>query len=91
MGCLIHWVLQIYIIILIARILVSWLFVLPNFRVPYSGPWRRVIDVLNALTDPVLRPFRNLLPAVRLGGVGFDLSPLLLFIILQILVTFIRC
>lgn len=91
MGCLIHWILRVYIWILIARIVVSWLVILPNARVPFRGPWRRVIDVLNALTDPLLRPFRNILPAVRLGGAGFDLSPILLFIILEILLTFITC
>ena len=91
MGCLIHWLLQIYLWILLARIVVSWIVLMPGARIPYSGPWRRIIDVLNAVTDPVLRPFRNLLPSVRLGGVGLDFSPILLFIILEILLRFIGC
>jgi YggT family protein len=91
MGCAIHWILQVYLILLIARIVVSWIVLMPGMRVPFSGPWRRLIDLLNAVTDPALRPFRNLLPAVAIGGMGFDFSPIILFIILGILLQFITC
>ena len=91
MGCLIHWLLYIYWWILIIRIVVSWIVLMPGVRMPISGPWRSIVHALDALTDPVLRPFRNLLPAVRAGGVGFDFSPLILFIILSILLRFITC
>jgi YggT family protein len=83
--CLIHYLLVIYEIILFARVLTSW------FPRPISGVGRTVIDVLYALTEPVLRPLRGLLPAIRAGSMGFDLSPIILFIVLGILTRGIHC
>ena len=34
--------------------------------------------------EPFLRLFRGLLPALRMGGMGLDLSPLIAFIVLYI-------
>lgn len=66
-------VLQVYYIILIARILLSWVPNLPDPIVP-------VARVIYALTDPVLAPVRGLLPPLRTGAMAFDLSPILVFI-----------
>ncbi|MGH2758883.1 MAG: YggT family protein [Actinomycetota bacterium] len=41
---------------------------------------RFVYDV----SEPFLRIFRGLLPALRLGGMGLDLSPIIAFIVLLI-------
>ncbi len=35
--------------------------------------------VLYTITDPILVPLRRMLPPVRLGGMGLDLSPLVAF------------
>jgi len=40
---------------------------------------------LERITEPVLGPIRNLLPPVRLGGMGLDLSPLIVFLIIEVL------
>ena len=37
------------------------------------------------ICEPFLRVFRGLLPAVRLGAMGLDLSPIIAFIVLYIL------
>lgn len=34
--------------------------------------------------EPFLRVFRGLLPAVRMGGMGLDLSPIIAFLVLYI-------
>ena len=39
-----------------------------------------IVDVIDKLTAPVLRPFRRMIPLVG----GFDLSPLALLVVLQI-------
>jgi YggT family protein len=36
------------------------------------------------ICEPFLRVFRGLLPAVRLGAMGLDLSPIIAFIVLYI-------
>jgi YggT family protein len=46
----------------------------------WVNPYAPMAEVFNALTRPLLRPFRRLIPAV--GGV--DLSPLALLLLLQI-------
>ena len=71
--------LGIYWIVLFARIISSW------FPAPMSGPFRQVWELLHDITEPVLAPFRRMLPPVRAGGLGFDFSPIVVFVILGVL------
>jgi YggT family protein len=71
--------LTVYWVILLVRILSSW------FPIPPSGPIRTAIDLIYAVTEPVLRPIRNMLPPVRMGVMAFDLSPIIVFVIIQVL------
>lgn len=75
---------QVYYMILIVRIILSWVPRLPD-------PVQPLAQVVHGLTDPVLRPFRGLLPPVRLGGAALDLSPLILFLLLSIVVQPLVC
>ncbi len=75
---LICWILQAYYLILIVRIILSWV---PNPPSPVLPIARGV----SALTDPLLAPLRGLLPPVRMGAVALDLSPIVLFFIIIIL------
>jgi len=84
-ACVAHYLLVVYWVILFARILASW------FPPPMSGPMRVVWRVLYDLTDPVLRPFRNMIPAVRMGAMAMDFSPILVFVILGVLTRVIHC
>ena len=47
---------------------------------PAGHPLRSAKDFLDRVLNPALRPFRNFLPPVRVGGVGVDLSPLALMV-----------
>ena len=73
------YLLTVYWVILLVRILSSW------FPIPPSGPIRTVLDLVHAVTEPVLRPIRGLLPPVRMGAMAFDLSPIIVFVIIQVL------
>jgi YggT family protein len=73
------YLLTVYWVILIVRILSSW------FRPPLEGPLRTVWRLLYDVTDPVLRPLRNLLPAVRMGSMAIDFSPIIVFVIIGVL------
>jgi len=44
-------------------------------------PWHPVRRFLNQVTEPILRPFRNVLPPMGM----FDLSPLVALIVIQVL------
>jgi YggT family protein len=83
-------VLTAYTIILFVRVLVSWAFLF-GFRPPYSGPFRTILDLLEDVTEPVLRPLRALIPPIRAGGVGLDLSIIIAFVILAVLRTALNC
>lgn len=77
-------VLFVYWILLFVRVIVSWA-ELFGFRRPYSGPLHTALGLLYAVTEPVLRPLRGLIPPIRAGGMGLDLSIILAFVILFVL------
>lgn len=83
-------VLTAYTLILFIRVLVSWAFLF-GFRPPYSGPLRTMLDLLDDVTEPVLRPLRALIPPIRAGGVGLDLSIIIAFVILAVLRSALNC
>ena len=76
--------LSVYWLILLTRVILSWAISL-GWRPPYSGPVRTVLDLIDTVTDPVLRPLRALVAPIRMGGMGLDLSPLIAFVILFVL------
>jgi YggT family protein len=67
--------LDIYKWIVIIAVIVSWLVVFRviNLSVPAV---RQMLRLLDALTEPVFRQIRRILPAVG----GFDLSPLIVLV-----------
>lgn len=77
-------VLNIVWLIFLAMIIMSWLisFQVINTRNQFVAA---VWGVLNAITEPILRPIRRILP--NMGGV--DLSPLIVFVIIYFLQAFI--
>lgn len=65
--------LNIYLIILTVRILLSWF---------QTADWAaQIISFLSPITDPYLNIFRSIIPPLG----GLDLSPILAFIVLQLL------
>ena len=70
--------LQLFRLALLARIILSWF---PN--VDRRNP---IIQFLYDITEPVLRPVREMLPP---GGM-FDFSPLIVFVIIQVISTVLR-
>ena len=70
---------QAYAIVVFARIVLEWI------PVSYDHPVARVRSVFRAVTEPLLRPLRAVLPPIRMGGVGLDLSPLVLVLGLSLL------
>ena len=63
--------LQIYVVLMIFRVLLSWF---PNINW-YDPPF----SILSQLTDPYLNLFRSIIPP--LGGIDF--SPMIAFFVLQ--------
>lgn len=74
---LIHFLIYLYVWVLIISALLSWFPVTDS-----SGGLATVKHALTRMTEPVLRPLRQILPQPRLGGVGIDLSVLVAIIVL---------
>ncbi|MDX2344289.1 MAG: YggT family protein [Acidimicrobiia bacterium] len=58
-------------------------------RLSWGHPVRKVYDTLSSIINPILMPIRRILPPMRAGSMGLDLSPMVLFfgiIILQRLI-----
>jgi len=79
-------VINLYIWVLIASAVLSWL-VAFNVVNPYNNVVRTISGILYQLTEPLLRPIRNLLP--NLGGL--DISPVILILILMFVHRFVFC
>ena len=63
-----------------------------NFgRLPWGHPIRRIYDTLSIVINPILVPIRRVLPPLRAGTVGLDLSPLVLFLIIIVLRSILGC
>lgn len=73
-------VLDLYVWLLIASAILSWLiaFNVVNTRNQFVGT---VTDFLYRITEPVLRPIRNIMP--DLGGL--DISPIILILIIMLI------
>jgi YggT family protein len=66
--------------VLFPRALLSW------FPVAPGSTLARINHVLYRLTEPVLAPVRRLLPPVRAGSMAIDLSFLIVFFGIQLIV-----
>ena len=76
--------LTIYLLVLIGRMIIGWI-------QAFARSWRPtgfvlvIAETIFTLTDPPLKFLRRYIPTVRLGTVALDLSFMVLFIVVLIL------
>jgi YggT family protein len=70
-------VLSIYMWIIIARALISWV---------NPDPYNKIVIMLYRVTEPVLRPVRRLMPW---RNAGIDLSPIIVMLVILFLQYFL--
>ena len=68
-----------YIAVVFARIILSW------FPIDPGSGMASVYGFLYSITEPVLGPIRRVIPPMGMGGMGLDLSPLVVFFGISIL------
>ena len=78
-GIVIDWVLWIFLLILFARMILSWVPVLVRDWEPH-GPMLVVAEAVYSVTDPPIKALRKVIPPLRIGNFALDLSMLLVFI-----------
>ena len=73
------WLIRFYVLILILRIIIEMI-------QSFSRNWRPqrwfsiLAEPLFVVTDPPVKALRKLIPPIQLGGVGLDVSVLVLFL-----------
>ena len=74
---ILHWLLQAVIWLIVASVIVSWLvsFDVINLRNRFAY---QVVRMLEAATQPMLRPLRRVIPPLG----GLDITPMLLIILI---------
>ena len=65
-------ILDLYMLILFVRVILSWVSV---------NPYNPIVQILDRLTDPVLAPIRRAIPSFG----GLDISPLVVFVGIMVL------
>ena len=71
--------LQAYVIIIFARIVLSW------FPLEPGSTMATIYGFFYTVTEPVLGPVRRVIPPLGAGGMGLDLSPIVIVVGAQIL------
>jgi YggT family protein len=69
-----------YMVVIFVRIILSWF--------PPGAPasfMSQLQGFLYRITEPVLGPIRRVMPPIGMGGMGFDLSPIIVIIGIQVL------
>ena len=85
LGEVIYVVGWIYFLLLLFRLIMSWVF---NFARDYSprGIMLVFVEASYTVTDPAVKFLRRVIPPLRLGGLVLDLSLLVLVLFVQIVV-----
>lgn len=85
MGNLLCTLGRVYLWVLFGRIILSW------FPLSPGSPMASVFSVVYQLTEPILGPVRRVIPPMGMGGMGIDLSPLIVILGYQILILPLIC
>jgi len=71
---------NLYLVALFARIILSF------FPIAPGTVMASIFSGLYTITEPVLGPVRRMLPPIGMGGMGLDLSPMIIILVLQLLI-----
>ncbi|MGB9378746.1 MAG: YggT family protein [Mycobacteriales bacterium] len=80
------WIFQ---ILLIVRLVVTYVMMFARSWRPGRG-LAIVFEVVFSVSDPPLKALKRVIPPLRLGGISLDLSFLVLFVVVQILIIVVR-
>jgi YggT family protein len=85
-GQVLTFVLWIFLLLLIFRLIMSYVFMFARSYEP-KGPMLIALEATYSITDPPLKLLRRYIPPLRFGGIALDLSFLVLFVIVYLLIA----
>ena len=83
MLALLNTLLNIFLVLIFVRIVLSWF-------PPSGGVIDQIREIVGRATEWAMAPLRRVLPPVRLGNAGLDLSPMVLIFGIYILRAFLH-
>jgi YggT family protein len=86
LGSVLWFVLLVFLLLLIFRLVMEYVFMLARSYRP-TGLVAVVLELCYTVTDPPLKALRRVIPPLRVGRVSIDLSFIVLFIAVQILMN----
>ena len=69
-----------YLVVIFIRVILSW------FPISPGSAMASIYNVVYSVTEPVLGPIRRVMPTVGFGGMGLDLSPIIVLLGLQLII-----
>jgi len=85
---LIYWLLNLFLIALIGRLILDYIRIFsPNFRP--RGFLLALAELIYSVTDRPLSFVRRFVPPLRLGGISLDLSFIVVFFVVQLLMRLV--
>jgi YggT family protein len=79
-----YYLLTIYLIVLVGRMVISWIQMFARSWTP-TGVVLLIAESIFTVTDPPLKFLRRYIPMLRIGTVAMDLSFMVLFLVVVIL------
>ena len=83
-GALLSNVLLVFLLFLIFRLVMEWVFQLSRSYRP-TGFMSVILEITYTITDPPLRLLRRIIPPLRIGSVSLDTSFLVVLIVVYLL------
>jgi YggT family protein len=79
-------VLQLFVLLLIANLIISWVMIFARDWQP-RGVVLLIVEGVFAVTEPPLRLLRRFIPPLRIGGAAIDIAFIVLFIVVELLIV----
>jgi len=70
--------------VILIRVILSW------FRIFPVGIWGRIYRIIIEITEPLLLIFKKIIPSLRVGRAYIDLSPIIVILVIQFILYFLR-
>ena len=87
-GSILHLILQLFLFALLGRLILDYVRMFKPAWRP-SGPILFLVEAIYAITDLPMNFVRRFIPPLRLGGVSLDLSFIVLFFAIQMLMPLV--
>ena len=84
-ASVLYFALIVFLILLVFRLIMEYVFMLARSYRP-TGIVAVALEVCYTVTDPPLKALRRVIPPLRVGRVSIDLSFIVLFFVVQILI-----